>query len=114
MDCIFCTIASGESDTKIVAESDHAVVFNDINPKAPVHLLVVPKKHLNSLEDAGEDDADMLSDLMLLAQRAAREQGIAETGYKLAMNVGEGAGQIVDHIHLHVLGGWAEKPGEFH
>lgn len=108
--CIFCGIAGGGTDTELVAVSEHTVAFKDIHPKAPVHLLVVPKAHLSSLKEAQEGEQALLGEMMLLARKAAREAGIAETGYKLAMNVGKGAGQIVDHIHFHVLGGWQEKP----
>jgi len=109
-DCIFCNIASGSAKADIVAETDEALVFRDIHPKAPVHLLVVPKRHIVSLNDAQIEDRELLGALMLLAAVAAKQEGISDSGYKVATNVGKGAGQIIFHLHFHVLGGWEKQP----
>lgn len=109
-ECIFCKIGSHEADADIVLEADDGVVFRDIQPKAPVHLLVIPKRHVVSLAESTDKDRDFLGGLLLLAAEAARQEGIAESGYKVAINVGRGAGQVVDHFHLHVLGGWTDGP----
>ncbi len=101
MDCIFCKIAQKQTPTKIVYEDEEFVVFHDIRPKAPLHLLLVPKKHILSLQEAQEGDAELLGKLLLRAQKVARQEQVK--GYKLAMNVGKEGGQEVDHIHLHLL-----------
>jgi histidine triad (HIT) family protein len=101
--CIFCRIAKGTIPADIVSESDDALAFRDVNPQAPVHLLVVPRRHVTSIEQATE--ADGLGDLILFAARIAREEGLADNGYRIVINTGEYGGQTVDHLHLHVLGG---------
>ena len=101
MDCIFCKIAQKQTPTKIVYEDEEFIVFHDIRPKAPLHLLLVPKKHILSLQEAQEGDAELLGKLLLRAQKVARQEQVK--GYKLAMNVGKEGGQEVDHIHLHLL-----------
>lgn len=103
--CIFCRIASGEIPAARVAESDAAVAFRDLNPQAPVHVLVVPRRHVASLADAAEGDE--LGALLLLAREVARLEGIAASGYRVVTNSGADAGQTVHHLHLHVLGGRA-------
>lgn len=103
--CIFCRIASGEIPAARVAESDAAVAFRDLNPQAPVHVLVVPRRHVASLADAAEGDE--LGALLLLAREVARLEGIADSGYRVVTNSGADAGQTVHHLHLHVLGGRA-------
>jgi len=103
--CIFCRIASGEIPAARVAESDAAVAFRDLNPQAPVHVLVVPRRHVASLADAAEGDE--LGALLLLAREVARLEGIADRGYRVVTNSGADAGQTVHHLHLHVLGGRA-------
>lgn len=102
-DCLFCRIANKILPTKLVYEDEDAVAFHDINPKAPVHLLLIPKKHLATLVDAGQEDAALLGKLMLLAPKLAAEHGL-HAGFKLAVNVGHGGGQEVFHLHLHILG----------
>jgi histidine triad (HIT) family protein len=82
------------------------VVFKDINPAAPVHLLLVPKKHIRSINDLNPEDGDIISGLFIVAKEMAREQGVNESGYKLLFNVEKGGGQLVFHIHLHLIGGW--------
>ena len=104
-DCIFCQIAQGQTDTKMLYQTDTLVVFKDINPHAPVHLLLVPKKHIRSVNDITEADRDILAELILEAKKMAQEQGIAKSGYKLLYNVEKGGGQLIFHLHLHLLGG---------
>jgi histidine triad (HIT) family protein len=110
MDCVFCKIAAKEMSADIVLESERAIAFRDIHPKAPVHLLVIPKEHRPSLAETTDADAALLGELLRFARVVAEKAGIAKTGYKLVMNVGRGAGQIVDHLHLHLLGGWEGRP----
>jgi len=109
MDCLFCKIVEGTIPSRKVYEDDRIVAFHDIQPQAPVHLLVIPKKHIASMDDAGAEDAELLGEVLLAAQRVAREAGLAEDGYRIVNNCGKNAGQIVFHIHFHVLGG--EKLG---
>jgi histidine triad (HIT) family protein len=103
--CLFCRIARGEIPAAIVAESDHALAFRDINPQAPVHVLVIPRRHVASLAEA--TDAILLGEIALLAARVAREEGVSQTGYRTVMNTGADGGQTVHHLHLHLLGGRA-------
>lgn len=105
MNCIFCSISNKESEADIVYEDDEIVAFRDINPKAPVHLLIIPKKHLASINEITEENKELLGQIILRAKLLAQEQGISASGYKLVFNCGKDAGQIVDHIHLHLLGG---------
>jgi len=104
-DCIFCQIARGQTNTKMLYQTDTLVVFKDINPHAPVHLLLVPKKHIRSVNDITEADRDILAELILVAKEMAKEQGVAKSGYKLLYNVEKGGGQLIFHLHLHLLGG---------
>ncbi len=101
--CLFCRIVRKEIPAKIVWEDSHALAFRDIDPKAPTHVLVVPKSHVASLNEA--TDATMLGRLLLAAREIAAEEGIAEAGYRVVLNTGVGAGQTVFHLHVHVLGG---------
>ncbi len=103
-DCLFCKIAAGQIPAKVVMQEDEIVAFEDINPKAPVHLLVIPKKHISSLSDASGDQA-LLGRLLDAAARVARVKGIAESGFRVVANTGRNGGQTVFHLHLHVLGG---------
>ena len=108
--CLFCRIARRELPVTVVAETDECIAFRDVNPQAPVHVLVIPKRHVASLNDAdGDADAELLGRLSLLGARVAREQGIAESGYRTVMNTNRDAGQTVFHVHLHVLGGRHRK-----
>jgi histidine triad (HIT) family protein len=102
-DCIFCKIVAGKIPAKRVAESEHALAFPDINPCAPIHLLVIPKQHIASLNEVKE--WKVMGDLYDLAARAAREAGLDKTGWRTVINTGRDANQLVFHIHLHVLGG---------
>lgn len=102
--CIFCKIAAGEIPSKKLYEDADAIAFHDIRPHAPVHFLIVPKRHIESLLDAQPGDEALLGKLMALAPKLAREQGLG-SGFKLAVNTGKDGGQEVFHLHLHVLGG---------
>ena len=104
-DCIFCKIAAGELGTPFVAETDLVVAFDDLAPQAPVHVLIVPKQHVASVADLTAEDGDLFADLVGVANRVARERGIADTGYRLLTNAGPDAGQTVFHLHMHLLGG---------
>jgi histidine triad (HIT) family protein len=103
MDCIFCRIGSGEIPSKKIYEDDLCVAFYDIAPAAPVHALVIPKKHLSSILEA--DDEGLLGHLLAVARDVARAEGLAEGGFRLVINTGRDGGQSVDHLHIHVLGG---------
>lgn len=109
-DCLFCKIIKGEIPAKFIYQDGTLVAFHDINPKAPVHVLIVPVKHFESLQHVKEEDKDFLGQLMLAVQKIAQKTGIAKDGYKVVMNNGEGSGQIVFHLHIHLLGGWRKSP----
>jgi histidine triad (HIT) family protein len=104
-DTIFGKIARGEMDADIVYENDHVVAFRDINPQAPTHVLIIPRKAIATINDLQESDTALVGELFLAAKEVARQEGIVESGYRVVMNCGEGAGQSVFHLHLHVLGG---------
>jgi len=104
-DCIFCKIAGGEIDSEIVYQDDRVVAFQDANPQAPVHLLVIPRKHIPSLKDFSEEDFDLLADIHRVAVELAEEEGLTEEGFRLVNNCGSQGGQTVDHVHYHLLGG---------
>ena len=105
-DCLFCKIVNRESSSEFLYEDDDYVVFKDINPAAPVHLLVVPKKHIRSINDLQKGDESIVAGLFMIAKDMAKEQGVNESGYKLLFNVEKGGGQVIFHIHLHLIGGW--------
>ena len=102
-DCLFCRIVRKEIPAKLVAEDEHCIAFRDINPQAPVHVLVIPREHVPSLDEAR--DAAMLGRLSLMAAEIARKEGVAAGGYRTVMNTNAGAGQTVFHVHLPLLGG---------
>lgn len=102
--CLFCRIIRGEAPSKKVYEDERAFAFHDINPQAPTHVLVIPKKHLRGLKEATAEDAESVGYCHLVAAKLAREHGI-EDGYRTVLNVGPGAGQSVFHLHVHLLGG---------
>lgn len=104
-DCLFCKILAGDIPADIVYESESAIAFRDISPQAPTHVLVIPRKHVSTINDLDEEDRALVGDLFLAAKQIAAEEGIDESGYRAVMNCNEGAGQSVFHIHLHVLGG---------
>jgi histidine triad (HIT) family protein len=103
--CLFCQIAKKEIPAKILFEDDQLVAFADIHPGAPTHALVIPRRHLVSLNEAAPADAELLGKLLLAAQRVARETKIADSGWRAVVNNGAHAGQSVFHVHVHVLGG---------
>ena len=103
--CIFCKIIDKKMDAKIVFEDNDVLAFKDIHPLAPVHILVIPKKHIVSINDITEQDQALMGKLILTARNIAQELGIMEAGYKLLFRVGKNGGQEVDHIHLHLIGG---------
>ncbi len=105
MSCIFCQIAAGEIDSDIVYRDEQVVAFRDLNPQAPTHILIIPIQHIENLADASEEQASLLGHCTLVATRIAQAEGIAEDGYRLVTNVGADAGQSVDHLHFHLLGG---------
>jgi histidine triad (HIT) family protein len=104
-DCLFCRIVEGAIPAKILYEDDHCLGFADINPQARVHVLVIPKRHLGSLSEANAHEAVLLGQLLVACATVAREQGVAESGYRVVANTGREAGQSVFHLHFHVLGG---------
>ena len=105
-DCIFCKIINGEIPTDFVYQDDHLVVFKDINPLAPVHLLLVPRKHIRSINDLEEADQTIISELIMAAKDMAEKFSVKESGYRIFFNVEKGGGQEVFHLHLHLIGGW--------
>ena len=105
MTCFFCKIANGEMDTDKVFEDDQVVAFRDINPQAPTHVLIIPKKHISTLNDLEKDDSELIGQLFLSAKNIARELGFSEDGYRTVFNCNGHGGQSVYHIHLHLLGG---------
>lgn len=104
-DCLFCKIIEKKIPSKIVYEDEKMVAFEDINPQAPVHLLLIPRKHLSGLLDLTPDDREAISHLFLAVSKLAREKGIAERGFRTVVNSGRDAGQTVFHLHIHLLGG---------
>ncbi|MFC0212076.1 histidine triad nucleotide-binding protein [Paenibacillus chartarius] len=109
MDCIFCKIVNGSIPSRKILETDNVLVFHDIQPAAPVHALIIPKKHIPTMNDATGDDFALLGEVLSAAQTAAKELGVAESGYRLINNCNSDGGQVVYHIHFHLLGG--EKLG---
>lgn len=104
-DCLFCKIAAGDIPSERVYADEHVYAFRDINPQAPTHILVIPRKHISSINDADETDEAVLGKLLLCARRIAAQENIDRDGFRLVMNTGEHGGQTVFHIHLHVIGG---------
>lgn len=107
MECIFCNIINELMPADIIFKNDKVVVFKDINPKAPVHILVVPHLHVPSVNDLKDEHKDMIADMIFAAIKAAKDLKV-DSGYKLSFNVGRKGGQLVDHIHLHLMAGWEE------
>ncbi|NQT31607.1 MAG: histidine triad nucleotide-binding protein [Deltaproteobacteria bacterium] len=105
MDCIFCKIIAGEIPTEILYQDEEIIAFRDIKPLAPVHLLIVPRKHIPSLDQMKESDAALVGRMVAVANKLAKDEGVAEKGYRLAINCGSEGGQLVPHLHLHLLGG---------
>ena len=105
--CLFCRIVAGEIPSNLVAEDDAVVAFRDINPRAPTHILVVPREHIASAADLTEADGPLLGRIFGTAAAIARSEGIAEGGYRIVTNIGTWGGQTVDHVHFHLMGGRA-------
>ncbi len=108
MICLFCQIAAHELPADIIYEDEEVIVFKDINPAAPVHLLIVPRKHLDSLNSLDEETAGLGGKMLLRAKQIAETQGI-QSGFRILINTGRQAGQVVRHLHLHLMGGWGKK-----
>lgn len=105
MDCLFCKIINKEIPAKSVYEDEHVFAFNDINPQAPVHILILPKKHISTILEAGMEDNELIGNMFQSANKIAKNNGVAEKGFRLVMNCNRDAGQTVFHIHLHLLAG---------
>ncbi|MFN3742512.1 MAG: histidine triad nucleotide-binding protein [Anaerolineales bacterium] len=103
--CVFCRIIKGEAPAQMVYQDEWVSAFRDIRPVAPVHVLVVPNKHIASITDASEEDQEVLGRMLLVARRVAEQEGIAQSGFRLIINNGPDANQIIFHLHLHVIGG---------
>jgi histidine triad (HIT) family protein len=106
-DCLFCRIAAGEVPATMVHEDDLVVAIRDIAPRAPTHVLLLPRRHIGSAADLTDDDAPVVGRLFAAAAEVARAEGIADTGYRLVSNVGRWGGQTIDHLHVHLMGGRA-------
>ena len=104
-DCIFCKIAGHEIPAQIVYEDEDVLAFKDLKPVAPMHVLVIPKKHISGMADAADEDAELMGRILLAAKKLAKESGLAEDGFRVVVNQGEKAGQSVFHLHVHVLAG---------
>ena len=104
-DCLFCKLANKEIPTESVFESDHLFAFKDINPQAPHHVLIIPKKHIPSLAHLPETEPTLMGHMVNIANQLARREGVSESGYRLVINCGNEGGQLVPHLHLHLLGG---------
>lgn len=104
-DCLFCRIARGEIETEIVCERPNALAFRDINPQAPIHMLIVPREHIPGVKDLDLSNCEVLADIFAIINDIAVSKGIAQTGYRIVCNIGEEAGQEIDHLHFHLLGG---------
>ena len=106
-DCLFCKIRDGEIPADLVYQNDEVLAFNDVNPQAPTHLLIIPKKHVSTVNDVNQEDEVMMGKLFSAAKQIAAEKGLSDDGYRLVVNCNEGAGQTVFHIHMHLLAGRA-------
>jgi histidine triad (HIT) family protein len=104
-DCLFCKMVEGAIQPAVVLENEHVLAFRDIHPRAPVHVLIIPKKHLATLNDLAPDDTELAGELLQAARQVAEMEGLAENGYRTVINCNANAGQEVFHLHLHVLGG---------
>ncbi len=107
MDCLFCKIVNGDIPANVLFEDEDVIAFEDIMPQAPIHFLVIPKRHISTLNDLTDADANVVGKLPITAAKVAKQKGIADNGYRVVMNCNEAGGQTVYHIHMHVLGGRA-------
>ena len=105
MDCLFCNMAAGKIPTDKVYEDDELLAFRDIDPKAPTHILVIPKAHITSVNQLDEENSSVVSKAFLLLKNIAKEEGISESGYRIVTNILKDGGQTIDHLHFHLLGG---------
>jgi histidine triad (HIT) family protein len=105
MDCLFCKIIEGSIPSTKVFENDQVLAFRDIQPAAPVHILVIPKKHIPTMNDVTAEDAELVAEIFAAARQIAVDEGIADSGYRLINNVNADGGQVVYHLHVHILGG---------
>jgi histidine triad (HIT) family protein len=105
-DCVFCQIIRGEKPADFLYQGENVVVFKDIHPHAPIHWLIVPRRHIRSINDLAENDMDIISKMIFRARKVAMDHSISESGYKLLFNVERGGGQVIFHLHLHLLAGW--------
>ena len=105
MDCIFCQIAVGKIPSETLYQDEEVIAFRDINPQAPVHLLIIPKRHISSLAQLTQAESLLVGHMVDVANRLAKEEGISEGGYRLVINCGREGGQLVPHLHMHLLGG---------
>ncbi len=104
-DCIFCKIVGNEAPSDMVYQDNLACAFRDINPKAPTHILIIPKKHVRSMVEAKEDDKELLGHLLYVTNQVAKKEGVSEDGFRVVINSGSRAGQTVWHLHIHLIGG---------
>lgn len=105
MDCIFCQIVSGKIPSDTVYQDEEIIAFRDIKPQAPLHLIIIPRRHIPSLDQLTEDELPVITHMVAIANQLAKGEGVAQSGYRLAINCGEEGGQFVPHLHLHLLGG---------
>ena len=105
MDCIFCQIVAGKIPSDLLYQDEDVIAFRDIHPQAPVHLLIIPKRHIPSLAQLTEAESVLVRQMVNVANQLAKKEGISETGYRLVMNCGEEGGQLVPHLHMHLIGG---------
>jgi len=104
-DCIFCKIVLNQIPAKIADANDQVIAFHDLTPRAPTHILIIPRDHISSVNDLSRSTASVLADMTLMAQKLAKEADLSESGYRIVMNTGKNAGQTVFHLHMHLLGG---------
>ena len=104
-DCLFCKIVSGDIPAEIIYRDDQVLAFRDINPRAPIHVLVIPQKHVDSLASVTDEQRDIMGKIMIVAREIAAAEGLSESGYRAVINVGLDGGQTISHLHLHLLGG---------
>jgi len=105
MECVFCRIVAGELPSDTLYQDEQVMAFRDINPLAPTHVLIIPKRHIGSLAELSDDEAQIIGHMAGVANKIAREEGIARKGYRLVVSSGEDGGQVVPHLHMHLLGG---------
>lgn len=109
MDCIFCKIVAGTVPAKIIYQDEQIIAFDDLFPKAPIHKLIIPRKHITTINDLTNEDASLVGQMVLIAKKLAAEYGISESGYRVLMNCNSDGGQAVYHLHLHLIGGRSLK-----